>query len=290
MTAKGDGVRLASIGWRKAGRRWCAPILWLLATAAASGGVRLEGQAAPGARWGAARAAGVRAPAGAQEEKFAPAHTTLERILSRYTRELGGMAAWRKATSIVSRGECQFEGSNLAGTALLYQRPPNRMAFILNLPGVGVSQMVIDGVHGWQSNPRQPVRALHGAELEQYLWNADFYHEVRLRTQFRAMKLLGIANLDGPRVYVIDALPRAGKLQRLYFEVSSGLLARVDVMLPNGSPSIVYYADYRNFRGLVIPVVQHMVTPEYTMTIRWTSVEVNRPMSESVFKMPVERR
>jgi hypothetical protein len=259
------------------GRR--ALISLLAATALAGSGLRLEGQA------GGARPATAGASA-AQEEKFAPARTTVDRILARFTRELGGLAAWQKAASIVSRGECQFEGSESKGTAVLYQRPPNRVSLELNIPGIGVSRQVIDGNRGWASSPGHPARELTGAELAQGIWDADFYKEVSLQRKYRQMKLRGIAPLDGHRVYVIDALPTVGKLQRLYFEVASGMLARVDLMQSDGTPVIAYYADYRNFQGLYLPVVWHTVTPQYTLTVRWTKVEINRPVSESVFRMP----
>lgn len=267
-----------------------ALIYLLVAVAWACGGLRLEGQAARRAHPGVTGSSGAGAPAGAQEEKFAPARTTVDRILGRFTRELGGLAAWQKATSIVSRGECQFEGSEFKGTAVLYQQPPNRVSLELTIPGVGVTRQVIDGNRGWESFPGRPPRTMKGAELEQNVWDADFYKQVRLRSKYRRMKLLGIANLDGQRVYVIDALPAVGKLQRLYFEVRSGMLARVDLMQSDATPVIAYYADYRNFQGLYLPVVWHTVTAQYTLTVRWTSVEVNHPVSESVFKMPAETR
>src|SRR5208283_40506 len=100
------------------------------------------------ARWFAAIAFAVSA--------FAPVcvlgqrdEPTVDDILNRYIRALGGKAAIQKLTSRFGKGTITITGAGTEGTVQAWLLAPNKLLVVTEFPGLGTFRQGFDGTLAW---------------------------------------------------------------------------------------------------------------------------------------------
>src|SRR5262249_16636549 len=111
-----------------------------------------------------------------------PALPTVDQVLERYIRALGGEQALSKVKTRKRSGEVQVAG--LRGTFEIYEAAPNKQLLAGSLPPpAGSVTQAFDGSIGWVKN-QNGVFEMSGAGLAQTKQEANFDVDIKLREQF----------------------------------------------------------------------------------------------------------
>jgi len=219
----------------------------------------------------------------------APVEVTVDQVLERYVQACGGKEALEKVTSRISRGTVEIPAAGVRGTFESYAQAPNKVAVVIELPGLGTIQEGFDGAVAWVKDPFTGVREKSGRELSATRLDADFYKPLRLKELYPKIALKGKEKVDGSEVYVLEATPAEGGSERWYFDIATGLLKRVDVERegPQGKiPLEVHLEDYREVDGLRLPFTVRQVSPVFSVILKTEEVKHNVPIEGGKFAKP----
>jgi zinc protease len=211
-------------------------------------------------------------------------------ILANHAKAVGGKEAIEKITSRSMKGSFDLEAFGVTGAPVeMFAKAPNKTATKIDIPGFGVVNRVFDGAAGWHSDPSSGLRELSGVELAQTKRGSDFYADLNYKKHYPKMEVKGKEKVGSYETYVIEATPAEGSPEKLYFDVSAGLLVRVDAETesPEGRiPSETYLDDYRPVDGVKIPHLMKFVTPAISWVMKFTEVKNNVEIDEAKFKKP----
>jgi hypothetical protein len=213
---------------------------------------------------------------------------TVAEILDRYIKALGGMQALEKVTSRIRKGSIEVAG--VQGTFELYEAAPNKALLIgLLPPPVGSVQQAYDGNNGWIKSP-SGVFDMRGDGLAQARREWVFYGDVKLEEQFKAMSVTSRERIDGREFYVVEGTRPEGVVERLYFDVDTGLLARRSFETPTyfgGLNNATDYDDYRKVGNVRLPFVVRKVRAGTILLQTISDYKLNTKIEDAKFKKPV---
>ena len=223
-----------------------------------------------------------------------------DQILSKYVQALGGEQAIRKITSRIITGT-QFIPTGPGGTVPVpamierSQKAPNLVVNVYRTPTYTISDG-FDGSKAWSQDLRGRVTEPGATDQMRAKRNADFYLPLDLKQTYTQMQVRGFENVNGHDAYAVIARPQGDRVERLYFDVQTGLLVRKwsSLATPVGeAPFQVDYEDYRDTgSGVKFPYLIVMnpanarTEPSTTATIRVTKVQDNAPLDSSKFTKP----
>ena len=217
---------------------------------------------------------------------------TVDEIVAKYEKAVGGKAAFEKLTSRVSKGSCDVEQLSTPGTTEIYQKAPNKQVTITDLPNFGVVRVGVNGAVAWFDTPQTGVQELTGDAAAAMKRSADLSQAVRLKQAYPKMTVKGKESVDGHDVYVIEATPTEGSPALLSFDAGSGLLVREQTQIqgPQGTIDIdSSLSDYREVDGVKLPFEIHQVRSDYSVTIKLTEVKHNVPIDDAKFEKPASQ-
>lgn len=220
----------------------------------------------------------------------AAAPPAVDDIIDKHVKAVGGKEAIEKITSRSMKGSFDVEAFGVTGAPVeMFTKAPNKRALKIDIPGLGVVNLVFDGATGWDSNPMTGLRELSGAELAQTKRECDFYHDLNFKKHYAKMEVKGKEKIGSYETYMIEAAPAEGASEKLYFDVNTGLLVRHDVEAdtPQGKMQFeIYMEDYKVVDGVKIPHTVKRVNPAMTMVTKFTEVKHNVEIEESKFNKP----
>jgi zinc protease len=222
------------------------------------------------------------------DAKAAPLPTADE-ILEKYVKALGGKEAIEKTTSSSAKGTFEIEAMNLTGDIERHQKAPNKFANLFTIPGVGGGGQVYDGAKGWDSSPMSGVRELAGVELAALQRQADFHQPLNLKKHYPKMEVKGKETVGKSEAYVVIATPAEGGPEKMYFDITSGLLVRHDAEResPDGKmASEFYFDDYKDVAGVKVAHTMKLVSPVIAITIKIAEIKSNVEIDEAKFNKP----
>jgi hypothetical protein len=223
------------------------------------------------------------------EAKPAETLPTVDEILDRFVKAIGGKEAVEKITSRAMKGSFDIEAMNMNGTFEMYAKAPNKSAMKIDLPGFGVVNNVFDGSTAWSADPTQGLRELSGPELAQTKRRSDFYEDLNLKKHYTKMEVKGKQKVGSYDTYMIEATPAEGSPEKLYFDTATGFLVRQDSETdgPQGKMQIESYMDdYKAVDGVKIPHTMKQVLPMFAFTTKVTEVKTNVPIDDAKFAKP----
>lgn len=204
----------------------------------------------------------------------------VDSILEKYIEALGGKDKILSVKTRVRMGIVEISGITSKGTVKRYQKAPNKLMGIQQIPGYGIVQTIFDGFTAWYQRPEIPLRKAEGEWLEDIKRQAEFYWPLQLKMLFPKMVLKESILIENRRAYVIEAHPLSGSTELLYFDSESGLLIRQDILLAGGMRNVVtFLEDYREVDGIKYP----FTIRQGNMTIRYTEVRHDIQVEDSVF-------
>ncbi len=214
---------------------------------------------------------------------------TVDQILGKYRQAVGGQAAFEKLMTRVAKGSfVQIQGTtNITGPVEIYAKAPNKVAWIMDN---GKVQQIFDGTVSWIKNVRGGAYQISGEPLARVKRESDFYREINLGEIYPKMTLIRKDKVGDRETYVIEAVPRDGKPDTIYFDAQTGLLIRLDGVIEGEkgkpAPTEIYFEDYREVDGVKLPFTTRQSGPGYNITIKLYEIKHNVPIDDTKFKKP----
>jgi hypothetical protein len=237
-----------------------------------------------------------------QEGVNAPASTpTVDQILDKYVQAIGGKAAFEKLKTRVMKGTSENLTTTRGAPVEIYAKAPNKRVEIV-LAGDYDSSRGFNGAVGWSLNMTETgFRELSGHGLAAEKREAEFYREIKLRELYSKLTLAGKERVGDREAYVVEATPAEGDLEKLYFDVQTGLLIRRDgtLEMPKDGripveslikiPVESYFEDYREIDGVKLPfTVRHSLPGVRTIT-KFKEIRHDIPIEDAKFNKPAAK-
>jgi len=225
-----------------------------------------------------------------QKPETAAALPTVDQVLEKYVEAVGGKAAIEKTSSRVAKGSFELPAMGATGTLTVFGKAPNKSALVIDIPGFGVVKQGFDGTVGWSSDPMSGLTESSGAALAAAKRDAVFHRELVLKEQFKTMEVKGKQTIGDKETYIVEATPELGAPEKMYFEVATGLLVRVDAerSSPQGVMNVeTSMKDYREVDGVKIPFVLEQTMPNLSFVIKFEEVKNNVEIDDAQFTKPI---
>lgn len=216
-----------------------------------------------------------------------PPLPTVDELLDRYIKALGGMAALDKVASRVSNGGLEVGGVH--GTYELVEVAPNKTLLRGSLPApMGDVQQGFDGTSGWVKN-QNGVFDMSGEGLTQTRRESAFWGNVKLKDQFKLLSVASRERIDGREFYLVLGTRPDDQIERLYFDAKTGLLARRYWETPTyfgGLANMNDYDDYRKVGGVLLPFVIRRARSGRIFQQTISEYKLNVAVDDAQFKKP----
>jgi photosynthetic reaction center cytochrome c subunit len=220
-----------------------------------------------------------------------PNAPSIDQVLDKYFRALGGTERLARITSYVGKGTSVGYGPEGDQRRFeLYAKAPNQLTTVTHTLD-GDSTTTYDGATGWTAAPHRPVPvlALTGQDLDGVKIDADLAFPARLKDALTKWRVGPGDAIGGRDVDVVQGTTTRGALVTMYFDKQSGLLVRQVryAESPVGRiPTQVDYADYREVAGVKLPFRRTVIWLDGQDTIQLTDVQPNVPIDAAKFGKP----
>jgi hypothetical protein len=214
-----------------------------------------------------------------------------EKILDKFVEATGGLAAYDKLKTSVSKGTLEIPAVGITIDLTVYAARPNKMRTIAESPAIGTNERGTDGTIFWEKSTMQGARVLEGEELAEALREAAFEGLVYWRGQYDSVAVSGVDTVSDSPCYKVVMKAKGGKPRTLSFDQKSGLLVKAQTTVPTqmgNVPVESFPGDYRKV-GEVLQAYKTTVKvmgQERIMTM--TSVEYNAAIPDSIFAVPAD--
>jgi photosynthetic reaction center cytochrome c subunit len=209
---------------------------------------------------------------------------SVKQILDRYVQALGGADALSKVTTRIAKGS-RIGADGVLVPEDVYQKAPDKLLTITSYPQVVFSNG-FNGITPWRHSSREGAIPLAVQLLAQIKRDAVFYKELKTEQLYPHLTVLGKTSVRDGDAYVIQATPADGPVEKLFFDVKTGLLVRryTESDTPLGKlPLQTDYEDYRNVDGIKQPFLIHWSFPGRVWGRKIDEIKQNVPLDDAKF-------
>jgi hypothetical protein len=214
---------------------------------------------------------------------------SVKQILDRYVQALGGADALTKITTRVAKGS-RIGADGVLVPEEVYQKAPDRLLTITSYPQVVFSNG-FNGAVAWGHSSREGATPLPDQLIAQIKRDAVFYKELNTEQLYPTLTVLGKTSVRDADAYV-QAKPIDGPVEKLFFDVKSGLLVRryteSDTALGK-LPLQTDYEDYRDVDGIKQPFLIHWSFPGRVWGRKIDDIKQNVTLDDTKFNPIVSR-
>lgn len=211
----------------------------------------------------------------------------VDAVLTKYVEATGGANLQNRVTSRVVKGKIDVAGESFGGRFEVYAKTAGKSLAVIDVEPMGLVKHGVDGRSAWfqtdngSQNMNPPELAVLAA--------ADLFRESKLNNMYARLKVVNKIKEGYREVYVLEAAPRTGTPDTLYFDAESGLLLHRDLTrLTSRGPmrSQIYYGDWRKVDGVLLPfrITQTMANRTFVITL--DEIKLNTPVDDTVFQRP----
>ncbi len=232
----------------------------------------------------------------AQAVQAAPSPTAGE-IVARYVAACGGLKKIRSVQTLRETGRISA-GPGREALVVRERKRPGRTRFEITLQGV-TGVFVSDGERGWKMSPfegDEGVAPLPDEAVREAAEQGDIEGPlVDYKAKGHQVELLGRETIAGREAYKLKVTLKSGAVRTEYLDAKTFYRVRTDsTRQMRGRPVRIetVFSDYAKVQG--IPFPRHIeVTAEgrpQKLTVTVEKVEVNPPLSDSLFERPEDSR
>jgi outer membrane lipoprotein-sorting protein len=220
---------------------------------------------------------------------------TVDQIISRYVAARGGLDKIRSIQTLRETGHATA-GADRQALVKRELKRPSRTRFEITAQGV-TGVFVSNGEHGWKMSPfdgdANPIpvsdevvkEAVEQADIEGPL--------VDWKAKGHTAELVGHETVAGQDAYKIKLTLKSGAVRYEYLDVKTLYRLRADSTRQiHGAPVRIQttFADYKKTDGILFPRTIEVGAEGRPNKLRVTvdKIEVNPPLSDSLFEMPAE--
>jgi hypothetical protein len=212
---------------------------------------------------------------------------TADAVLKNYARVTGGPTTPGQITSRVIKGRINVPGLSSGGRFEFYSTTAGKSLTVMTIEPMGVVRQGFDGRSGWTSSEN----ASKDASLPEnvVVAVADFYSDAKLSDLYPKVKLRGKVKEGDREIYMVEAAPRSGSPETLYFDAQSGLLVHRDFTRTSARGPIqseIYFSDWRNVDGFRLPCSMTQMIGNLTLVITIDEIRHNVAIDDAIFQRP----
>jgi len=219
--------------------------------------------------------------------KAAPAGTTAESVMADYITAIGGKEAIESIKTMTGDFSMTIQGMDVIMTNSF--KAPNKTKSEIKVPQMGnavVQASVFDGKKGMQQMQGQTMPAEENANIESNI-EGRLVPEMAYAENGVNTTLMGINNIDGKEVFVIEALYPTGKKLTLLYDTQTHLKVKETFVqsTQQGDFNITQeFKDYKAINGVLIPHSLKGAQGPQKMEMTLETVEVNKTIKDDLFK------
>jgi hypothetical protein len=210
---------------------------------------------------------------------------TVDAVLERYQRALGGVEAIRNVVSETRHGEIEATGMKGKATFVAYAKPFKSLFTVTRADG-HESISGFDGRVSWSVTP-QGASIDHDTPVEAVRRDADLQYALHQPDYFQKLEFAGVADFDGRSCYWLHGSTRWGKDNNQFYDVQTGLLAgyRYQSDAASSAVTTALFQEYKSFGGPLVATKMTFRTGDRWQTFTVTSVSY-APLMDSIFDLP----
>jgi hypothetical protein len=226
----------------------------------------------------------------APEEGTVDVLPSVEDLLARYQKAIGGEAALKKLQNRVVSGNLITQDGKRIPVEIRQRRPDH---FSMQIVGPnGTTSRGYNGTTGW-SVDRRGARRVEGADLRALRRESAFLSNITIGSDLKELRVRGTDSVNGRAAVVLEGRIDSTTRQRFYFDEESWLLLRrlTLTMTPIGEiPQQIDYDDYRPADGIRYPFSMRVtsVDPFAGALYHFEGVRHNVTIGDTAFVSPVK--
>lgn len=230
---------------------------------------------------------------GASTLLAAEKEATVDAVLEKYVKAIGGKEAWNKVET--RRVKAELKANDATSEWTSEAKAPNKFHSRADVPGVGQIEDGFDGKTAWAKG-LDGLRVKKDDELRRAERQADFRRETHLKEVFPELKSAGTEMLNGEEVQVLEGAPSPTSKDRFSFSTKSGLLVRQQTKFDReGTPWEIdtELSDYREVDGVKYPHHHHTKiiidgNPVFEFELKVKEIKHNEKIDDAPFAKPAE--
>ena len=216
--------------------------------------------------------------------KKAPAGLTAEQVIEKYITVMGGKEKLSQIKDETMKLTGAMQGMNLVIT--ITRKAPNKLYQSIDF-GVGQQKTVFDGTRGKVSAMGQE-QEMTGAQLEEMKIQSMLNAFLDYASLGIKLELAGMETINKKDAYKINLIYPSGKKNTQYYDANSGYLLRTNSTIESPQGTInttIDYDDYKELNGFMVAHKMIQGTPMGSIELTLTSYEVNKNVSDDLFKV-----
>ncbi len=216
-----------------------------------------------------------------------PDGVTAETIILDYVNAIGGLENIKKIKDIRSVVAMKTGGPVLTMTN--FQKVPGKFLSVVQMNNQTMSKQVLNGEKSLEHGMGGATRAVEGENLVMLKENAMPSKEAFYLQNGYKLKLVGVENLDGKNIYLLEVTRPDGSKFSEYYDMATSLKFREVQITGDGEEKQTMqteFSDYRAVEGVLFAHAQTL-TGIYPTPIQATisEIKVNEGIEDSVFEI-----
>ncbi len=212
---------------------------------------------------------------------------TVDDVFKRFARLTGEALADGRVTSRVVKGRISVPGVSFGGRFEFYSTAGGKSLTVTSVDNVGTLRQGFDGKSAWSVTDNTGT----GAKVPDVplFTESDLFQEITLRNLYSKTRLMGKVQEGDREIYLVEATPRTGPTEKLYFDVQNGLLLHRDLTRTTKHGPVqaeVYFSNWRNVEGFLLPCSQTHLIGNLTLVVSIDEIKHNVAIDDALFQRP----
>lgn len=212
---------------------------------------------------------------------------TADEIIDKYISAIGGKDAWHGLNSVHMEGSVTSQGTEIPISSTVVNKKAMRSEFtVMGMTGY----QIITTSEGWAFAPfagQKTPEALTPDDVKNQQDQLDIQGELLdYKAKGETVEYIGKEDVDGTECYKLKVSKKNGNVSSAYIDPSNNYLIRVSTKANVEGQERESVVNFSNFQkvggGLVFPMsIESQMGP-----LKFTKIEVNPKVDESIFKNP----
>jgi hypothetical protein len=210
---------------------------------------------------------------------------TADEVIDKHIKAIGGHDAWAKINSIKMNCTVSANGTEIPVTVTTLNHKGQRMEF--NIGGM-LCYMVITPKEGWAYYPIQgqtKPEAMTDEQVKQSQDGLDITGSLYdYKQKGNKVTYLGKDNIEGTECHKLKVVQATGKEETIFIDASTNYQVRSVMKVKANGKEAEAVTNYSNYQKLPEGIVYPMAIESDNGPLTVKSVDVNKPVDESIFK------
>ncbi len=213
---------------------------------------------------------------------------TVDDILAKNIEKRGGIQTLSSIKTLKYTGS--FKQPGFKADLTLFFRSPNKIYFDLHIGDIE-AKIGYDGRTLWKQSPRRSPGQRPKKSDKLVVVFAEFHEFLfTFREKGYEIELVGEEVVEGVEAYKIKVTPEDGHMIYLYIDKNDYVVASVLFDNPEGSQDAIYFRDYKETDGILLPHSFEARKGNGEITnLAIEKIESNVEIDETLFSLPITR-